>query len=580
MTQDTWNSLSKEDQVKWDSLDDKTKLTITTYHFNKGKEYALRDAEANKMEAKQHDMMFETDDDDDNLVIEAKNHEVTPPQVNNANTTRMLYEEEGIDFGQILQAQKANTRLFTGVHEFESEEESDEDEEHTGLEVNSHWFKGFDGDEQEGEGSEEYLNELADMISAFGGTTQTNATSNASRTINAGNRNATTVHDAANTALVDAPIQEEKTIENEQGDDNEEEEYYELAADLFPDLFSGTTTGNATPEQTASPTSSPGPTQVAASKNASPTATSPTRPNNSSSPTQVATPTISGSPMATTPSRPNPSQLLTPVVSTKPGNAAAENTAKQPSPKPSPMQAVTPVISTRIINADAENTNNTLAVQQSSKQASPTQETRMVLFSKPENTGANTSESSGTTESGKGAMTRQRAMIKGKELKAVNEAEDPEAKAKSLRAQARQKKEEERKAPIDAIEQDKNKAEKNNSPQPKPSSVDPQVRSPVVTFKTDTSVTTPMQSPSTKMSSSTPSDITRSDSSKQKAQTLNDPQEDSKDISELLLIKTPEDLEDVNNLLDNFLGKANKSRKKEPTKPKEQSMEEHISSVE
>jgi len=179
VTQDTWNSLSKEDQVKWDSLDDKTKLTITTYHFNKGKEHALRDAEANKMEAKQHDMVFETDDEDDNLVIEAKNHEVTPPQVNDASTTRKLCEEEGIDFGQILQAQKANTRLFTGVHEFESGEESDDDEEHTGLEVNSHWFKGFDDDEEEGEGLEECFNELNDMINAFG-TTQTNATSNAS----------------------------------------------------------------------------------------------------------------------------------------------------------------------------------------------------------------------------------------------------------------------------------------------------------------------------------------------------------------------------------------------------------------
>jgi len=130
VTQGTWNSLSKEDQVKWDSLEDKTKLTITTYHFNKGKEHALRDTEANKMEAKQHDMVFDSDVEDDNSVIEAKNHELTPPQVNDASTTRKLHEEEGIDFGQILQAQKANTRLFTGVHEFEPEEESDDDEEH------------------------------------------------------------------------------------------------------------------------------------------------------------------------------------------------------------------------------------------------------------------------------------------------------------------------------------------------------------------------------------------------------------------------------------------------------------------
>jgi len=31
VTQDTWNSISKEDQVKWDSLDDKTKLTVTQH---------------------------------------------------------------------------------------------------------------------------------------------------------------------------------------------------------------------------------------------------------------------------------------------------------------------------------------------------------------------------------------------------------------------------------------------------------------------------------------------------------------------------------------------------------------------
>jgi len=201
MTQDTWNSISKEDQVKWDSLDDKTKLTVTTYHFNKGKEYALRDAEANKMEAKQHDMVFDSDDEDDNSVIEAKNHEVTPPQVNNAYMTRKLYEEEGIDFGQILQAQKANTRLFTGVHEFEPEGESDNNEEYTGLEVNSHWFKGFDEDEEGGEGSEEYFNEINDVLNAFGATqpnATSNATSNALQGTSTGGTNVTTVRNSNN----------------------------------------------------------------------------------------------------------------------------------------------------------------------------------------------------------------------------------------------------------------------------------------------------------------------------------------------------------------------------------------------
>jgi len=243
----------------------------------------------------------------------------------------------------------------------------------------------------------------------------------------------TTVQGAGNAATVDAPSQEEKTIGDEQESANEEEECYELATAVFPDLFSGTTTGNATPEQTASPNSSLSPVQVTTPKNASPTTTSPTPPNNSASPAQVATPK-SASPMATSPSRPNTSQPLTPVISTKPGVATAENTIKQPSPSSSPKQPVTPVISTRPIVADGENTANTLTTQQSPKQSSPTQETQIVLVGKPENAGTNKSESSGTTESKKGAMTRQRAVIKGKELKAVNEAEDPEAKAKLLRA--------------------------------------------------------------------------------------------------------------------------------------------------
>jgi len=69
VTQDNWNSIPKDDQVKWDSLSDKTKLTVTAYHFDKGMEHALRDAEANKMEAKQHDMVFDADDEDNNSVI-------------------------------------------------------------------------------------------------------------------------------------------------------------------------------------------------------------------------------------------------------------------------------------------------------------------------------------------------------------------------------------------------------------------------------------------------------------------------------------------------------------------------------
>jgi len=542
MTQDTWNSIPKDDQVKWDSLSDKTKLTVTTYHFNKGKEYALRDTEANKMEAKQHDMVFDANDEDDNSVIEAKNHEVTPPQVNDAYMTRKLYEEEGIDFGQILQAQKANTRLFTRVHEFEPEEESDDDEEYTGLEVNSHWFKGFDDDEEGGEGSEEYFNEIADVLNAFGAT-QPNATSNASQGTSTGDANATVVRNSnnasvprtrrgrnepvatdtiyADTAAVSTSIQEEKTVEGEQEDADEEDKYYELATDVYPELFGGTTINNTTPEQTAPSKSSPSSGQIAPPKSSSPMATSPAPSNSNTSPVQVTT-LKKASPMASSPIRPNPTQFLMLVISTKPEDANAENIAKQPSPmqaspskaSPSsgPKQPVTPVISTRLITADGENTANTLSIQQSPKQNSPTQETQIALIAEPENTSINKSESSGTNESEKGVMTRQKAVTKGKELKGVNEAKDPEAKAKLLRAIARHRKEKEQRMVIDANKQDKDKVGSSNSPQPKPSNTDPQVRSPVVTFKTEALVTSPMRSPSTKTSSSTPSDLTKSDS--------------------------------------------------------------------
>jgi len=126
VTQDTWNSIPKDDQVKQDSLSDKTELTVTACHFDKGKECTSPDAEVNRMDANQHDMAFDADDEAENSVVEGKNHEATPPQVKNADMTRKSCEEQGVDFEQILQAQKANTRLFTGVHELEPEEESDD----------------------------------------------------------------------------------------------------------------------------------------------------------------------------------------------------------------------------------------------------------------------------------------------------------------------------------------------------------------------------------------------------------------------------------------------------------------------
>jgi len=160
---------------------------------------------------------------------------------------------------------------------------------------------------------------------------------------------------------------------------------------------------------------------------------------------------------------------LTPVISAKPEAATVENitngpspqqTPKQPgptqaspseaSPSSSPKQPVTPVISTRLITAARENTANTLSTQQNPKQPSPTQETHIALVVKPESTSTDKSESSGTNKSERGVVTRQKADTKGKELKEVNEAKCPEAKAKLLRAKACQKKEKEQQDAIGA----------------------------------------------------------------------------------------------------------------------------------
>jgi len=50
------------------------------------------------------------------------------------------------------------------VHKFDPNEESDEEEEYAGLEVNSHWFKGFVDDEEE----EELDDKLNDLLDTFG----------------------------------------------------------------------------------------------------------------------------------------------------------------------------------------------------------------------------------------------------------------------------------------------------------------------------------------------------------------------------------------------------------------------------
>jgi len=128
------------------------------------------------------------------------------------------------------------------------------------------------------------------------------------------------------------------------------------------------------------------------------------------------------------PNKSKTSQSLTPIVSSKPGDVNVKN-----SPNSSPIQPGTPVASLTNSIVTGENTVNKLSIQSALKQPSPTQGNQVALTIKPGSADTNKSESSGTTESGK-IMTRQRTHTKGKELRGVNEAEDPEAKARKLRA--------------------------------------------------------------------------------------------------------------------------------------------------
>jgi len=131
MNRETWNALEDSDKKAWDQLSDPAKTKITVYHFNKGKEYAAQGSEVNQMEAKEHDLIFNDSDEE----LEAKQHDLVfddpeeeedtavkvnnfeTVQVSNAESTRKLYEDEGVNFDMMLQAQQANTRLQVRTHE-------------------------------------------------------------------------------------------------------------------------------------------------------------------------------------------------------------------------------------------------------------------------------------------------------------------------------------------------------------------------------------------------------------------------------------------------------------------------------
>jgi len=154
MDRDTWNVLEESDKKAWDGLSEPGKTKITAYHFKKGKEYASQSSEVNQKEAKEHELIFDDSEDE----LEAKQHDILVDdseeepeegvevnkhetiQVSNAESTRKMYEDEGVDFDMILQAQQANTRLQTYKHElFDSD--SSYEELVADLQVNVHNFK-------------------------------------------------------------------------------------------------------------------------------------------------------------------------------------------------------------------------------------------------------------------------------------------------------------------------------------------------------------------------------------------------------------------------------------------------------
>jgi len=150
MDRDTWNALGDSDKKAWDQLSEPAKTKIAAYHFNKGKEYAAQGSEVNQMEAKEHDLIF----DDSEEELEAKQHDLLfddseeepemveannfkTIQVSNAESTRKMYEDKGVDFDMILQAQQANTCIQARHRELLDSHSSDE-ESVADLEVNMH----------------------------------------------------------------------------------------------------------------------------------------------------------------------------------------------------------------------------------------------------------------------------------------------------------------------------------------------------------------------------------------------------------------------------------------------------------
>ena len=72
----------------------------------------------------------------------------TPPK-SHLKSTKKMYEDEGVGFDLIMRAQKANSRINVNFHQNQYSDDSDEEEEFQGLEVNMHsWMMPDESDDE------------------------------------------------------------------------------------------------------------------------------------------------------------------------------------------------------------------------------------------------------------------------------------------------------------------------------------------------------------------------------------------------------------------------------------------------
>ena len=162
MDRATWESMNEDEKKAWNSTSEKSKIRIAGFHFGEGKECVSRGSEADKMqakerdlvfdndddegelEAKQHDLVFDDDTDEEEDIVEVNVNEAEPTNAFNTESARKMCEDEGVDFDMILSVQRANTKIQASTRQMEfghnSNDSSDEENESHAIEARAHAF--------------------------------------------------------------------------------------------------------------------------------------------------------------------------------------------------------------------------------------------------------------------------------------------------------------------------------------------------------------------------------------------------------------------------------------------------------